>query len=271
MDDVRWYYDQPPSKWDVSTFRPMSAPPVYRKGGWNFDVSPTDLFSLGKYAFGGLKDLFSGGLPSFAGLPAAAGAIGPEAAAMATPGVAPSSLDSMLAATGYSPTAVAPGATAAALSELYPTAGGIGAGVTGAGSLSMLGAPTAGMTGGIGTGVTGAGTLDLGGLAAASPLLYAAAVPAALYAMKAFLGKSHDPMAAIQSQFGTESPPPSQVADYFANPDSRRVSVMDTLEGLSKLGYNVRHFLLLLMLECGMRLRAVGVINLCHGLLLGVE
>ena len=288
MSDVRWYYDQPPAQYDVSTFHPYSTPPVYRKGGWNFDVSPTDLFSLGKYAFSGLgklKDwLFGGTAPTYAGLADAAGAIGPEAAAMATPGVAPSSLDSMLAATGYNPGAMTavPGATSAALAELYPglqsaagaispsaaalatpgvapasldtmlassglaqpaTTGLFGGAMGGLESAAAGGSvPTMSAATGAGAGAAGTGAADLSGsifgAAGAGPMIAAAALPAAFYAMKELFGKEYDPMAAIESQFGTKSPGSTQVLDYLNNPDARKVPVMDTLEGLSKLGYN---------------------------------
>ncbi len=255
MSDVRWYYDQPDSEWDVSTFRPKSAPPVYREGGWNFNASPTELLNLGKYMFkglGGLKDMLGLGSAAPSGMPSIMeGSMGGVedllgnaldfAPTAGLTSALPSGLGSAMEgsmggveellgnALSFAPATQAPAAAPiiSALSE-YAAPSGMG---------SIMGGSMGGVESFL-PGASGGGGFSsmLPGLST-SPMLYAAALPAAFYAMKELFGKDFDPMTAVRSQFGTENPTAEALNEYFTNPGQRTVPVMDIMPGMSRLGY----------------------------------
>jgi hypothetical protein len=158
-------------------------------------------------------------------------------------------------ATGSMPTLSFPGATgtldlsAPAMSGALPAAAeGLYAGMPAA-AASISPAAASMISGG---GVTGLDTLLaaktgatplLGGsfmsAALASPFFYAAALPALFTGLRKLAGsKPHDPLGAIETQFGTRAPSDKQMNSYFEDPDTRRVALMDLLSGFSVLGRN---------------------------------
>jgi len=168
MGDVRWYNDQPRTgqELDVSTWHPYSTPAVKTKGNWGFSASPQDLWNIGKYIG---KKLFgsAGGFDaaSAAGIPGAGAGVEGAGNLDLSEAALPS-----LATLTPTEAAYASGAGPAALSPLFG-----GGSLPGASALPTI---TTGGVPGVGAGVTGAGTLSLLGPAEAS---YAAgAGPAAL-------------------------------------------------------------------------------------------
>jgi len=252
MGSVKWYDDDPPGNYDldVSLWHPYSAPPVEREGGWNFSASPLDLFNIGKYIWDAGKKLFGGGGAD--SLAAAVAPLGKGALDMVTPGVAPSSIDSLLAATGNFPSAAIPA---------LPSLPGVGStlsmspdtllGALGYSPTTAVTAPTvssampsldtilASET--LPTSTEAATTAAFPGLGVSMGFLLPAGLALAdMFTPGGLFGDEKDPWVAWNSAFGVgknQMPTKEALQEYLdADPLKRKVPLLDTAPSAFQLG-----------------------------------